>query len=146
LMAIFVLVTGPLWARKAWGTYWEWEPRLTLTLVVFFMYVAFLALRGFGGRDDMSKRIAAGLAVAGLPGIYLVRVAVTKWRGTHPRVVWTGGLKNPDFKIAFALGCFAFACLAVCLVWQRYRLERARDEVDEVVLDMMERDLLEDEL
>ncbi len=146
VMAAFVLISGPLWARKAWGHYWEWEPRLTLTMVLCFMFAAYIALRAFGGDDPMTRRISAGLAVAGLPAIYLVRVAVTKWRGTHPRVVWRGGLTQYDMKVAFWLGVAGFASLAVVLVWERYRLEAMRNQLDELVLDMMERDLLEDEL
>ena len=146
LMGFFALTTGPLWARKAWGHYWEWEPRLTLTLVLAFMFVAYTALRSFGGSDELTKRIAAGLAVAGIPAIYLVRVAVTWWRGTHPRVVWSGGLTEPDMRIAFWLGVAGIGCLAVVLTWERAKLEAARAAVDELTLELMERDLLEDEL
>ena len=146
LMGFFALTTGPLWARKAWGHYWEWEPRLTLTLVLAFMFVAYTALRSFGGSDELTKRIAAGLAVAGIPAIYLVRVAVTWWRGTHPRVVWSGGLTEPDMRIAFWLGVAAIGCLAVVLTWERSRLEAARAALDELTLDLMERDLLEDDV
>ena len=146
VMSVFVLITGPLWARKAWGHYWEWEPRLTLTMVVCFMFGAYIALRSFGGDDPMTRRIAAGLAIAGAPAIYLVRVAVEKWRGTHPRVVWTGGLEAQNMKIAFWLGVAGFVCLAVVLVWDRYRLQRSRGQLDELVMEMMERDLLEEDL
>lgn len=145
LMAVFVLVSGPLWARTFWGHYWEWEPRLTLSLVVFLMYVGYLALRAYGGDDALAKRIAAGLGVAGAPAVYLVKIAVAKWRGTHPRVVWNGGLQDPDMKLAFWLGVFGFACFATVLVWQRYRLERARAEVESLTLECHERDLLEEE-
>jgi len=145
LMGFFALTTGPLWARKAWGHFWEWEPRLTLTLVLAFMFVAYTALRNFGGNDELTKRIAAGLAVAGIPAIYLVRVAVTWWRGTHPRVVWSGGLTDPNMRIAFWLGVASFVAIAVVLVWERMHLESARVAVDELALELMERDLLEDD-
>jgi heme exporter protein C len=146
MMAAFVLITGPLWARIAWGHYWEWEPRLTLTMVLLFMFVAYVALRAFGGDDPLTPRICAGLAIAGLPAIYLVRIAVEKWRGTHPQVVWKGGLNNPDMVIAFALGCFAFICISVTLVWSRYTQAKIAARIDEITLELMERDLLEDEL
>ncbi len=145
-MAAFVLISGPLWARKAWGHYWEWEPRLTLTLVLTFMFAAYISLRSFGGDDPLTKRIGAGIAAAGLPAIWLVRVAVERWRGTHPKVVYRGGLTDSDMKIAFLIGVLGFACLAVVLVWERYCLEASRNKLDELVLEMMERDLLEDEI
>ena len=146
VLAAFVLITGPLWARRAWGHYWEWEPRLTLTMVVLFLYVAYLALRSFGGDDGTSRRIAAGLAIAGMPAIYLVRVAVKLWRGTHPQVIFRGGLKDPNMLTAFLVGVVGMFILAILIVWVRYALERARMEVDAVAMEMMERDLLEEEL
>ncbi len=146
MMAAFVLITGPLWARIAWGHYWEWEPRLTLTMVLLFMFVAYVALRAFGGDDPLSRRICAGLAIAGLPAIYLVRIAVEKWRGTHPQVVWKGGLNHPDMVTAFALGCFAFICISTTLVWSRYRQAKIAERIETLTLELMERDLLEDEL
>ncbi|MFT5433488.1 MAG: heme exporter protein C [Myxococcota bacterium] len=146
VMAAAALTSGPLWARKAWGHYWEWEPRLTLTLVLAFMFAAYVALRSFGGSDDMTRRIAAGLAIAGLPAIFLVRVAVQWWRGTHPRVVWTGGLdSSPDMKLAFWMGVFGMLCFCSVLTWERYRVEKAKNDVDDLALAMMERDLLEED-
>ncbi len=147
LMAAFVLITGPLWARKAWGHYWEWEPRLTLTMVVLFMYVAYLALRSFtggAGHGDATRRIAAGLAIAGAPGVYLVKIAVEKWRGTHPRVIWSGGLQDPDMLTAFLLGIGAFVCITVSLVWMRTRLRATEDAAEGLLLDLIERDIVEE--
>jgi heme exporter protein C len=147
VMGIFALITGPLWARKAWGHYWEWEPRLTLTLVLAFLFAAYTALRSFGGTDDLTRRIAAGVAIAGIPAIYLVRKAVEWWRGTHPSVIYKkDGLADPDMKIAFYVGALGVACMAAVFVWERYMLEDARNEVDELVLQFMERDLLEEDV
>jgi len=146
MLALFVLITGPLWARVAWGHYWEWEPRLTLTMVLMFMFVAYVALRAFGGDDPLTRRICAGLAIAGLPAIYLVRIAVEKWRGTHPQVVWKGGLQHPDMKTAFLLGCLAFVFISITLVWSRYRQAKTAERIEALTLELMERDLLEDEL
>ena len=146
LMGAFVLITGPIWARKAWHHWWEWEPRLVLTVVVFLLYLAYLALRRYAGDDSLTKRIGAGLAALGLPAIYLVRVAVERWRGTHPQVIYKGGLTDVNMKIAFGLGIAAFAFLAIVLVWRRWELQRSRDELNELTLEMMDHDLLEEEL
>jgi len=146
LMGAFVLITGPLWARKAWHHWWEWEPRLVLTMVVFLLYMAYLALRRYAGDDSLTKRIGAGLAALGLPAIYLVRIAVERWRGTHPQVIYKGGLTDVNMQIAFGLGVAAFAFLAIVLVWRRWELQRSRDELNELTLEMMEHDLLETDL
>jgi hypothetical protein len=112
--------------------------------VLCFMFVAYVAMRSFGGSDDTSRRIGAGLAAAGLPAIWLVRVAVEKWRGTHPRVIYRGGLTDSDMKIAFLLGVLGMVCLGIVLVWERMILEHLRQEVDDLALEFMERDLLEE--
>ncbi len=145
VMSVCVLLSGPLWARKAWGHYWEWEPRLTLTLVLTLLFMAYTALRAFGGSDALTRKIAAGIAIAGIPAIYLVRVSVELWRGTHPRVVWTGGLVDPDMRIAFGVGIAAFVGLAGLLVWERIRLELAARALDELALDASARYDLDDE-
>ncbi len=143
-LALCVLISGPLWARKAWGHYWEWEPRLTLTLVLTLLFMAYTALRGFGGADPLTTRIAAGIAIAGIPAIYLVRVAVEWWGGTHPQVVWKGGLENLDMRIAFGLGIATFVTLAGGLVILRTRIERARQDLESLALDAAARYDLED--
>ena len=68
VMSLAALTSGPLWARKAWGHYWEWEPRLTLTLVLAFMFAAYVALRSFGGADDHSG-LAGGHALRAVCGV-----------------------------------------------------------------------------
>lgn len=143
-LALCVLISGPLWARKAWGHYWEWEPRLTLTLVLTLLFMAYTALRAFGGVDPLSARIAAGIAIAGIPAIYLVRVAVEWWGGTHPQVVWKGGLQHPDMRIAFGLGIATFVSLAAGLVALRTRMEFARQDLESLALDVAANYDLED--
>src|SRR6218665_3777319 len=60
-----VLITGPLWGRKAWGTYWTWDPRLTTTLLITMVYVAYLLLRNLGATGEAERRFAAGLGLLG---------------------------------------------------------------------------------
>lgn len=144
-MSLCVLISGPLWARKAWGHYWEWEPRLTLTMVLALLFAAYAALRAYGGADPLTRKIAAGIAVSGIPAIYLVRVAVEWWGGTHPRVIWTGGLEVPGMRIAFYFGIAAFVALAALLIHLQLRIERARSAFEALSLDAAARfDLEED--
>ena len=60
-----VLITGPLWGAKAWGTFWTWDPRLTTALLSVLIYVAYLVLRAFAGDGDGERRFAAALGVLG---------------------------------------------------------------------------------
>jgi heme exporter protein C len=146
LFCAIVLVTGPLWARKAWGVYWTWDPRLTTTLAAGMIYLAFLSLRSFGEAGESEKLFGAGLAVLGVPVLVLVHYSVQKWRGVHPTVITKeGGGLAPEMVPVFLISIAAVLALALSLLWTRYRLERQRQEVDAARARALEADLLENE-
>ena len=118
-----VMIMGPLWAHEAWGTYWTWEPRLTLSLVAFFLFLAYMALRSYAGDDEHSKMVSAGLAILGLPALYFIHIAVSKWGGAHPRVVFTGGLRSGGMKETFFAALAALLLMGVLLGWLRAWVE-----------------------
>src|SRR2546426_1046712 len=109
-----MLVTGPLWAAKAWGYYWTWDPRLTTALLSVLIYVAYLVLRAFAGDGSGERRFAAALGVLGAANLPIIHYSVQKWGGQHPMVVTGsgGGLQHPAMKIALGLGFLAFTLLA----------------------------------
>lgn len=135
-LGAIVLVTGPLWARKAWGTYWTWEPRLTLSLMVFLLFLAYLALRAFAGSDRFGRGVAAGLSILGIPAIYFIHFAVERWGGAHPQVVYKGGLTNPKMKLAFFLSLAAIALVSATLALLRAWIELERKRVDALFLEL----------
>ncbi len=138
LFGLIVLITGPLWAKPAWGTYWTWEPRLTLTLLTEFLFVGYLVLRSYAGSDEAGRRLAAGIAVVGAPATYLIHVAVKMWGGNHPTVVTEGGggLSSPEMQLTFGVTCLSLAFFVGYLVWSRYRYQVLRDALDELFLDL----------
>jgi heme exporter protein C len=145
LFCLTVLVTGPLWGRKAWGVYWTWDPRLTSTLLEAMIFFAYLVLRSFGTLGDVEKRFAAGLAVIGLLDIPVIKYSVQRWRGTHPTVIsGKGGGIHPDMKPALLFGFLFILTLAAALIWLRTRAERTRQRVAALELEAAERGLLED--
>jgi heme exporter protein C len=135
-LGMIVLITGPLWARKAWGTWWTWEPRLTLSLMVFLLFLAYLALRAFSGSDRFGRGVAAGLSILGIPAVYFIHVAVDRWGGAHPQVVYKGGLTQPEMRIAFGLSVGAMFLLATALAWLRVATERERQRLDALFLEV----------
>jgi heme exporter protein C len=146
LFCAVVLVTGPLWARKAWGVYWTWDPRLTTTLAAGMIYLAFLSLRSFGEAGESEKLFGAGLAVLGVPVLVLVHYSVQKWRGVHPTVITKeGGGLAPEMVSVFLVSIGAVLALALLLLWTRYRLERQRQAVELLRARALEADLLENE-
>ncbi len=139
-----VLVTGPLWGAKAWGTLWTWDPRLTTALLSFLIYVAYLVLRAFAGDGAGERRFAAALGVLGAANLPIIHFSVQKWGGQHPTVITGsgGGLQHPDMKIALAGGFLAFTLLAILVVWARAavevalsRLRRAEEDAIDLGLD-----------
>lgn len=131
LFCAFVLVSGPLWARKAWGTFWTGEPRLMLTLVLFLIFCAYILVASLGGRSDLTRKICAVLAILGVVDIPLVRLSVARWRGNHPQVVTgEGGGLSESMQPAFVAGFAAVALVFAALVWTRYRVALGEDDVD----------------
>jgi heme exporter protein C len=127
-MGLIVMITGPLWAAKAWGYYWTWDPRLTTALLSWLIYVAYHVLRAFSGDGPGERKFAAALGILGAANLPIIHFSVQKWGGQHPTVVTGkgGGLQHPDMKIAFALGMTAFTVFAITLLYARVRLELAR--------------------
>ena len=123
---------GPLWAAKAWGVYWTWDPRLTTSLLSVLIYVAYLVLRAFGGDGEGERKFAAALGVLGGFNLPIIHFSVQKWSGQHPTVITAkgGGLQHPDMKLALGLSFAAFTVFAVTLLWTRVRLELAKSRLD----------------
>jgi heme exporter protein C len=127
---LIVLATGPLWAAKAWGRYWTWDPRLTTSLLSVLIYIAYSLLRAFSGGGEAVKKFAAALGIVGAANLPLIHFSVQKWSGQHPRVISRGGGGlAPEMRPAFALGLVSFALLAIALIWLRTRIEEARARV-----------------
>ena len=140
LFCSIVLLTGPLWARKAWGVWWTWDPRLTTTLLVGMIFAAYLALRSMGDAGEVEKRFAAGLALFGLVDLPLIHYSVQRWRGVHPTVITgKGGGLESEMYWALGLSFIAFTGLAVLLIWARASVERQREESARLRLELMHR-------
>jgi heme exporter protein C len=132
LFGLIVLISGPLWAKKAWGVYWTWDPRLTTSLLSVLVYAAIVILRAFSGDGDAERKFAAALGVLGTVNLPIIHYSVKKWGGNHPTVITQGGggLGHPDMKLALGLGFIAMTLLAVLLLWSRARLLYLSSRVD----------------
>ena len=125
------LITGPLWGRKAWGVWWQWDARLTLSLVVWLVFVAYLLLRRYGGPG--SDKLAAGVAIFGVANIPFVYMSVNWWRTVHPKTTVVMTLA-PGMRGAFWFCVVAFLLLMVIVLAARTRLEAQRARLDELYL------------
>ena len=145
LFCIMVLATGPLWARKAWGLWWTWDPRLTTTLLAGLIFASYLGLRGSGNVGEIEKRFASGLALLGIPTGILIHYSVQKWRGQHPTVITSkGGGLHPDMKPALIMCFVLFTFFAIWLIWTRIRVERNAQRVHALTLSATRQDKLKE--
>jgi heme exporter protein C len=127
VFGLIVLVTGPIWARKAWGVWWQWDARLTSSLLLWMMFVAYLLVRRYGGAG--SEKLAAAMAMFGMANVPFVYVSVNYWRTLHPNtsVVFT---LAPGMRGTFWFCVTAFALLYGLLLAVRRRLEEQRSRVE----------------
>lgn len=128
-----VLITGPIWAKPVWGIWWTWDARLTSTLVLWLIYVAYLMLRRFSvsGRAPV---LAATLAVFGFFDVPFVYLSIRIFRTQHPQPVIAGGEGSgldPTMAKAFLWNMIAFTVYGILVMWVRYRLELAERSVEE---------------
>jgi heme exporter protein C len=131
LFGLCTLVSGPLWARKAWGIWWQWDVRLTTTLLLWMIFVAYLFARRYGGPG--ARKLAAGLALFGAADVPLIYFSVSIWRTIHPKTTVVFNLTR-EMAIPFAFSMVTFTILFFALLGLRVSLERARARVDELHL------------
>jgi heme exporter protein C len=125
------LVTGPLWARKSWGVWWQWDVRLTSSLMMWMIFVAYLLVRKYGGAG--AEKLAAGLALFGMANVPFVYISVNYWRTIHPPTTVVPTLPvSMGGPFWFCLA--AFLLLFVVLLQLRVWLERQRAQVDTLYL------------
>src|SRR5580765_3457548 len=133
LFGVCVLTSGPLWGRKAWGVWWQWDARLTSSLLLFLMMVGYLLARRYGG--PAGRKLAAALALFAAIDVPLVYKSVDIWRTVHPRTTVVPSL-DPSMRPAF---WSAFALMAVVwgiLLTLRVRLEASRAGLAELRLEI----------
>ncbi|MDF1563327.1 MAG: cytochrome c biogenesis protein CcsA [Deltaproteobacteria bacterium] len=134
IFGLMVLITGPLWGWKAWGRPWVWDVRLTSSLLLWLVLVAYLVVRAYGGHS--ARNLAAGLSIFAVLQVPLIYWSVDLWRGTHPpRLVSEGGL-NSDMATALWTCVFAFIFLFAVLYALRLAIGRQEGRLDELHLHL----------
>ena len=131
LFCTLVLVTGPIWAKPAWGTWWTWEARLTTTLILWILLAAALLIRNVADSQERGAKFAAVVGILAAIDIPIIHKAVEWWRGQHPTVFKAGnrGALDPEMVPAFALGMLVFFVLFIVLLLLRARVAVLEDEV-----------------
>ena len=131
IFGMMVLTSGPLWAKKAWGVYWTWDPRLTTLLLSVLIYGALVVLRSFSGQGEAEQKFAAAFGVLGTVTLPIVHYSVRLWGGNHPTVVGKGGggLQSAAMSHALLVGFITMTLLAILLLTLRARLSLAESRL-----------------
>ena len=128
-----VLVTGPIWGRRAWGIWWTWDARLTTTLILWLIYVSYLLLRRFAAGPQV-QTLAAVLGIFGAIDVPIVYMANRWWRTQHPSPVFFGGPDSgisPKMLTAFLWNIAAWLAWGLLILGFRYYVERQSQKVIE---------------
>jgi heme exporter protein C len=135
------LVTGSLWGRPMWGTYWEWDPRLTSELILLFLYLGYMGLRAAIDDPQRADRASAVLAIVGVINVPIIHYSVVWWNSLHqaPSVMQMGrpkmpvGMLVPLLLMLLGFTLFFAAVLLVRLRGEVLNRERAASWIRDVV-------------
>ncbi len=137
LFCTLVLITGPIWAKPVWGTWWVWDARLTSTLVLWLIYVAYLMLRVQSEPGSTRAKYAAVIGIVGFLDIPLIHFSVLWWRTFHPqpKIITPEGIgtgMDTSMLATLLISLGAFTLLYFLLMSLRVRIERMKDEIDRI--------------
>lgn len=140
LFTTLVLITGPIWAKPVWGIWWTWDARLTLTFVLWLIYMGYLMLRRYIEAPERRATLAAIVGVMGFVDVPLVYFAIRWWRTQHPQPVIMGGQDSgldPRMATTLWVSTAAYLLLFTVLYRRRLAVENLRHRVG-VLRDEME--------
>jgi heme exporter protein C len=132
------IVTGSIWARPIWNTWWTWDPRLVTATVMELIYLAYLRLRQGIEDPDRRARFGAVYGIVGFLSVPLTFLSIRIFRTIHPVVIGNNDPTaqgtfdmTPKMQLAFFFSLFTFTFIYVTLLWHRLRLERFKEAIEE---------------
>ena len=124
------LLTGAIWAKPAWGVWWTWEPRLTATLVLWLIYLAYFLVRSLATEESRGATFAAVVGIVGFIDLPIIALTTTLWRGMHPGpAIFQGGL-TPSMLLTLLVSIIAFTALYFLLLIQRTSMRNDEVEIE----------------
>ena len=139
------IVSGSIWARPSWGTWWTWDPRLTTATIVELVYAAYLMLRSGIEDPDRRARFGAVYSILGFVSVPLTFASIRLLRTIHPVVIGGGSSAaegefsmTPKMLQTFLFSLLTFSVIFADLLWHRVRLGRLADKVEQLRLKMVQ--------
>ncbi len=129
IFTTLTLLTGAIWAKPVWGVWWTWEPRLTSTLVLWLLYLAYFMVRSFATEESRGATFAAVVGIVGFIDLPIIVLTAILWRGMHPEpIIFQGGLA-PSMLVTLLVSITAFTALYSLLLIQRVSMKSDESKV-----------------
>ncbi len=140
LFTTIVLVTGPIWGRASWNVWWSWDDRLTTTLILWFIYLAYLMIRTTFYEEEQKARFSAIFGIVGFIDVPIVWMSIRWWRTIHPVIVSSSGFAmDPTMVFTMMVSLTAFTLMYFFLLQKVVFIQKMRFEVNEVKREVKDR-------
>jgi len=139
VFALIAILSGMIWARPIWNTWWVWDPRLTTTAIMTLIYLAYFILRSGLSTPEAQARLGAVYAIIAVATVPLTFFSIRLFRTIHPVVIATGSGGGSAFNMTPRMLTALFVSLAVFtilfadLIWHRFRLAQLQNDLDQEV-------------
>lgn len=137
------IITGSIWARPIWNTWWTWDPRLVTATVMELIYIAYIMLRQGIEDPDRRARFGAVYSILGFISVPLTFMSIRIFRTIHPVVIGSGDPEalgafdmSPPMRTAFFFSLFTFTFVYLTFFWHRLRLQRLSEKVDQMKMKL----------
>ena len=131
IYASLILVTGAIWGKPVWGVWWTWDPKLTTTLILWFIYVGYLMVRAYGPAGGQGKRFASVIALIGAIDAPIIYKATDWWRSAHPDNNIPSDLDG-RMLLTLLVSVVTFTVIYIYLLIERYSLRKSESDLDEL--------------
>ena len=131
IYASLILVTGAIWGKPVWGVWWTWDPKLTTTLVLWFIYVGYMMVRAYGPAGGQGKRFASVIALIGAIDAPIIYKATDWWRSAHPDNNIPSDLDG-RMLLTLLVSVVTFTVIYIYLLIERYSLRKSESDLDEL--------------
>ena len=131
-----VLVTGPIWAKPVWFVWWTWSPRLTTSLILCMLYLAYLLIRKYIEDPERRSLVSAVFGIIAFADAPLVWFSIRWWRDIHPSPILESGGLSSAMRPAFLTCLAAFLLLLIYILRRRFFLAAMEDDVEELAREI----------
>lgn len=134
LFITLTIITGSIWAKPVWGTWWTWDPQLTTTFILWILYIVYLLIRVNSGYDEKKAKYSAVFAIIAFIDLPLVYISARVMRGISPVVFGPGGGGiEPKMLNALLITLVSFTLLFILLLIERVKIENLKYKINKLI-------------